>query len=127
MGQIVLNKPNLHAELEWLIYLHLLLFSIFCNQKLVRYSVLCVQVVSMETLNKQLLITLLDFAQCDVPANVQVLARELCATRAEVAKGLNELARLGLVRPETIRLTFVGLMHATGLRASMQQSATVAA
>ena len=43
----------------------------------------------------------------------------------KVACGLNELDQLGLVRAEKVRLTFVGLMKATGLRA--QSTATQAA
>jgi predicted transcriptional regulator len=76
----------------------------------------------METLNKTLLITLLDFAQMDVPASVSRLALELNRSRAQIATGLNQLAQEGLVAPETVRLTFVGLMHATGLRARHYRS-----
>jgi Mn-dependent DtxR family transcriptional regulator len=71
----------------------------------------------METLNKQLLVALFDLAQSDAPANVQALALLLNVSRAEVAGGLNQLAMEGLVCPETIRLTFFGLMHATGVKA----------
>ena len=71
----------------------------------------------MQTLNKNILIALLDCAQNDVPASVQVLAREVGASRREVADVLNHLIAEGLVRGETCRLTFVGLMHAAGTRA----------
>lgn len=81
----------------------------------------------METLNKTLLIVLLDLAQNDVPASVARLATELGVTRAQVAIGLNQLAEAGLVRPETIRLTILGLMHAAGLRGAMQAAREVAA
>ena len=74
----------------------------------------------METLNKTLLVTLLDLAQNDVPASVACLAKELGLTRAQVAIGLNRLAEDGLVRPETIRLTILGLMRAVGLLGAMQ-------
>ena len=83
----------------------------------------CVQVMHMTTLNKSLLISLLNLAQSDQAASVQLLAIELGVSRAVVAGGLNELVLEGLVRPETIRLTFVGLMHATGLRNRVAQSA----
>ncbi len=76
----------------------------------------------METLNKKLLMTLLDLAQSDVPASVQGLALELGLSRREVAEDLNLLAEEGLVRAETCRLTFVGLMHATGLRAALRRA-----
>lgn len=81
----------------------------------------------METLNNTILVTLLDLAQNDVHANVARLASELGVTRAQVAIGLNQLAEEGLVRPETVRLSFVGLMKAAGLRGKMQQSGSVAA
>jgi Mn-dependent DtxR family transcriptional regulator len=81
----------------------------------------------METLNSILLVTLLEMAQNDEPASVSRLARELDLTRAEVATRLNQLSKLGLVRAETIRLTFVGLMRATGLRARRSQPSGVAA
>jgi Mn-dependent DtxR family transcriptional regulator len=81
----------------------------------------------METLNKILLVTLLDLAQNDVPASVARLATELGVTRAQVAVGLNELSERGLVRPDTIRLTFVGLMSAAGLRSAGRSARDVAA
>ncbi len=87
----------------------------------------CVQVVPMETLNNTLLITLLDFAQNDIHASVARLAKELSVTRAQVAIGLNQLAEDGLVRPDTVRLTFVGLMKAAGLRSRIHRSGSVAA
>lgn len=80
----------------------------------------------METLNKTLLVALLDLAQNDVPASVACLATELDLTRAQVAIGLNQLAEVGLVRPETIRLTILGLMRAAGLRGAMQAEMTQA-
>ena len=73
----------------------------------------------METLNKNILITLLDLAQNDRRASVQELAQELGLTRRQVADELNILAREGLVSAETCRLTFVGLMFATGLRSAV--------
>ena len=75
----------------------------------------------MEHLNKELLIALLDLAQNDVPASVAVLARRLGASRAEVARGLNSLDERGLVRAETMRLTFFGLAHAASLRVAVRQ------
>lgn len=75
----------------------------------------------MTHLNKQVLIALLDLAQGDVRASVQTVSVATGSTRREVATALNELARLGLVRPETIRLTLVGLMHASGLRQRVRQ------
>lgn len=81
----------------------------------------------METLNKTLLIALLDLAQNDVPASVARLANELDVAPAQVAGGLNHLAEAGLVRPETIRLTILGLMRAAGLRGAMQAVREVAA
>ncbi len=81
----------------------------------------------METLNNTLLVTLLDLAQNDVHASVARLATEIGVTRAQVAIGLNQLAEDGLVRPETVRLTFVGLMKAAGLRGAMHRSGSVAA
>ena len=74
----------------------------------------------MTHLNKSLLVALLDLAQSDVSASVNVLALCIGASRKEVACGLNELDQLGLVRGEKIRLTFVGLMKASGLRAGAQ-------
>jgi len=73
----------------------------------------------METLNKRILVALLDMAQNDIPASVNMLSLELGETRARVADCLNHLALEDLVNPETMRLTFVGLMHATGLRARL--------
>lgn len=70
----------------------------------------------METLNSSILISLLNLAQADTRANVQVLAQALSESRVRVARALGELAAEGLIDPQTIRLTFVGLMHATGLR-----------
>lgn len=70
----------------------------------------------METLNKHLLVALLDCAQANVPASVQRLSQELGVPRRLVAEGLNQLDRAGLVSAGSIRLTLCGLMHATGLR-----------
>jgi len=78
----------------------------------------------METLNKNILIALLDCAQNDLPASVQVLAQELGVSRREVADALNGLVLEGLVRGETCRLTFVGLMHAAGARAAAERMRT---
>jgi hypothetical protein len=89
----------------------------FFPQKLGRYSVFCVQLVPMETLNNSILISLLNLAQADTRANVQVLANDRGESRVRVARGLGELADEGLIDPQAIRLTFVGLMHASGLRA----------
>jgi len=75
----------------------------------------------METLNKHILMTLLNLAHSDVPASVQRLATELGLSRREIADELDVLASEGLVRAETCRLTFVGLMHATGLLAAARQ------
>lgn len=75
----------------------------------------------MTHLNKQVLIALLDLAQGDVRASVQTVSVATGHSRPEVATALNELSRLGLVRAETVRLTLVGLMHATGLRQRCRQ------
>ena len=69
----------------------------------------------MDTLNKQLLVSLFRMAQADLDASVQALASEHSVSRRDVADGLSELATLGLVRAETVRLTFTGLLHAVGL------------
>lgn len=87
----------------------------------------CVQVVPMETLNKELLIALLDLAQMDVSASVQALAEATGHPRTKVASGLNALAEKGLIRPETVRLTMVGLVQAASLRARRPQTRSVAA
>lgn len=71
----------------------------------------------METLNKKILVTLFELASSDERASVQELAVRLGQTRREVAEAVSELDRLGLVRAETIRLTFLGLTRALGLRA----------
>lgn len=76
----------------------------------------------MTHLNKSLLVLLLDLAQSDVGASVQVLAERLGVSRREVAVGLNELAELDLVRAEKVRLTFLGLAAALGLRGRMAQT-----
>ena len=81
----------------------------------------------MNTLNKDVLVSLLELAQADTLANVQVLSDTLNVSRAQMATALNELAIEGLIRPETIRLTFVGLMCASGLRAKARSSENVAA
>lgn len=81
----------------------------------------------METLNKALLIALLDLAQTDVSASVQALAEATGYPRTKVAGGLNVLAKKGLVRPETVRLTMVGLVQAAALRARRPQARSVAA
>lgn len=75
----------------------------------------------MTHLNKQVLIALLDLGQNDVRASVQSLATALGCSRPEVATALNELAQLGLVRPETVRLTMPGLLHAVGFRERSRQ------
>lgn len=71
----------------------------------------------MNTLNKNLLITLLEFAQSDVRASVAHLAFEMHLPRRTVAGGLNALALHGLVLAETCRLTLPGLAVAASLRA----------
>jgi len=75
----------------------------------------------MTHLNKQVLIALLDLAQGDVRASVQALSIAVGCSRQEAATALNELAVRGLVRPETVRLTMLGLMHACGLRERSRQ------
>jgi Mn-dependent DtxR family transcriptional regulator len=77
----------------------------------------------MTHLNKQVLVALLDLAQGDVHASVQAVAVAVGCSRPAVASALNELALRGLVRPETVRLTLVGLMHAAGLRERTRQVA----
>lgn len=80
----------------------------------------------MTHLNKKLLVALIELAQSDTSASVQMLAHALGVSRKEVACALDELGELGLVRPETVRLTFVGLMHASGLRSRMHRSSAAA-
>lgn len=80
----------------------------------------------MNTLNKKVLVALLDLAQMDLPASVQVIAIHLGISRKEAASALNELSELTLVRAETVRLTFVGLMKASGLRHQQQQKSRAA-
>jgi len=75
----------------------------------------------MTHLNKQVLIALLDLAQGDVQASVQSIAVAVGGSRREVAGALDDLARAGLVRPQKVRLTLVGLMHASGLRQRARQ------
>jgi Mn-dependent DtxR family transcriptional regulator len=77
----------------------------------------------MTHLNKQVLIALLDLAQGDVHASVQAVALSLGCSRPAAANALSDLARRGLVRPDTVRLTMVGLLHAAGLRQSQRQTA----
>ncbi len=72
----------------------------------------------MNTLNRRLLVTLLDFAQTDVRASVAHLAFEMHLPRRTVANGLNRLAQRGLIDPGACRLTMVGLVAAASLRAS---------
>jgi Mn-dependent DtxR family transcriptional regulator len=71
----------------------------------------------METLNKRILVTLFELASSDERASIQELATRLGQTRRAIAEAVSELDRLGLVRAETVRLTFVGLTRALGLRA----------
>ncbi|OQX66848.1 MAG: hypothetical protein B6A08_18320 [Sorangiineae bacterium NIC37A_2] len=77
----------------------------------------------MDTLNKGILIALLDAAQHDERASIQYLSDRLGRTRTEVAQAVSELDRRGLVRAETVRLSFLGLTEALGLRARARQSA----
>lgn len=81
----------------------------------------------MEPLNKDIVLKLFDLAQNDTPASVSRLAVELGSSRREVADALDELSREGLVRGDTVRLTFVGLMHAAGLSARRAARSTHAA
>lgn len=94
--------------------------SVILHQKLDLHSVFWL-LGGMTHLNKQVLIALLDLAQGDVHASVQAVALAVGVSRREAATALNQLARLGLVRAETVRLTLVGLMRATGLRQSQRQ------
>ncbi len=72
----------------------------------------------MNHLNSRLLVALLDLAQSDLPASVQALAVSLGITRREAANALSDLDRQGLIRAETMRLTFLGLAYAARLRQS---------
>jgi len=101
---------------------HLPVRSVIFCQKLDLHSVVWLP-TAMAHLNKQVLVALLDLAQGDVHASVQALALAVGASRREVASALNDLAQQGLVRPETVRLTLVGLMHAAGLRERCRQIA----
>lgn len=78
----------------------------------------------MDTLNKRILIILLDAAQSGERASVQFLADRLGVSRTAVADAFSVLDQAGLVRAETIRLTFLGLTEALGLRASARKAAT---
>jgi hypothetical protein len=85
------------------------------------FSVLCTGIL-MNTLNKNVLLSLFDLAQLDVPASVQTVALHLGISRREAASSLNTLSESGLIRAETLRLTFFGLMKATGLRHRQESS-----
>lgn len=77
----------------------------------------------MDTLNKRILILLLDAAQSDDRASIQFLSDRLGVPRTEVAGAVSWLDRIGLVRAETIRLTFLGLSEALAVRASARKTA----
>lgn len=78
----------------------------------------------MDTLNKGILIALLDAAQADEKASIQYLAERLGSTRTEIANAVSQLDRLGLVRVETVRLSFLGLTEALGFRAAARRART---
>ena len=69
----------------------------------------------MDSLNKDILVALFHAGSNDERPSVTWLARRLGATRRRVACELDVLAEAGLVRAETIRLTFVGLTVAVQL------------
>lgn len=81
----------------------------------------------MNHLNNRLLVALLDFAQADHPASVNALAVTLGITRRAAANALSDLDRQGLVRAETMRLTFLGLAHAARHRGTRQVRTVAAA
>jgi Mn-dependent DtxR family transcriptional regulator len=76
----------------------------------------------MDTLNKELLLALFDLSQLDASASVQRLADDLGRSRRAIADALDDLARAGFVRAETVRLTFLGLAIATKLRSRRRVS-----
>jgi Mn-dependent DtxR family transcriptional regulator len=69
----------------------------------------------MDTLNKDILVALFHAGSNDEAASVAWLARRLGVTRRRVACELDVLAEAGLIRAETIRLTFLGLTVAVQL------------
>ena len=75
----------------------------------------------MDNLNSRILIALFDLSQLDQRASVTALAERLGCPRRDVAEALNGLDGRGLVRSETVRLTFLGLARAAGLRAKLGQ------
>jgi Mn-dependent DtxR family transcriptional regulator len=77
----------------------------------------------METLNNQILLALFDLASAEERASIQALAVRLGVSRREVAETVSHLDRLGLVRAENVRLTFVGLTRALGLRSAATRAA----
>jgi Mn-dependent DtxR family transcriptional regulator len=79
----------------------------------------------MDNLNKSILVALFDLAQLDRAASVSAVAERLGQGRREVAEGLSQLDRLGLIRAETCRLTLRGLARAASLRS--RRSHTLAA
>lgn len=81
-----------------------------------------VQLTHMDNLNKSILVALLDLSQLDTSASVQALSERLGCPRREVACGLAELDRLGLVRAAKVRLTMLGLVKAASLRARRGQT-----
>jgi Mn-dependent DtxR family transcriptional regulator len=70
----------------------------------------------METLNNQILLALFELASHDERASIQALSVRLGITRREAAEAVSRLDTAGLVRAENVRLTFVGLTRALGLR-----------
>jgi Mn-dependent DtxR family transcriptional regulator len=86
------------------------------------FSGICT-VVHMETLNNKVLLTLFELASAEERASIQALAVRLGVTRRDVAEAVSRLDRLGLVRAENVRLTFIGLTRALGLRASASRAA----
>ncbi|MCH2110014.1 MAG: hypothetical protein MK135_11855 [Polyangiaceae bacterium] len=63
-----------------------------------------------------LLIALFEMAQADQPANMTSLADYCEVSRPVAARALSKLVNAELVRAETLRLTFPGLMKAIALR-----------
>lgn len=76
----------------------------------------------MDNLNNRTLIALFELSQMDQRPSVAAVAEHLGSTLRQVAESLSALDRAGLVRAETVRLTFLGLARAAGLRARMGQT-----
>jgi len=71
----------------------------------------------MTHLNKSILIALLDLAQLDQAADLHQLSLACGQTSSRIRLALYELESLGFVDAGRVRLSFLGLAKAAGLRA----------